>query len=150
MKTLLKKPQIYFLILIFVSYLVLNFFISGFYKTLPLILVYAKTVNWFKLSISFFLSIAIGVLVSVTAVSTYVKYKERKNCAGGGALSGIGAVGGLTTGFCPLCITGLFPLILGLFGISFSFAALPFGGIEVQVFVVLILLASLKMLNKRN
>jgi len=64
-------------------------------------------------------------------------------------LSSAGAIGGLVTGVCPLCVTGLIPLILGFIGVSFSFASLPFQGIEVQVLVVIILLMSLINLSKK-
>ena len=149
MKILLKKPYIYFVILIFLVYLLLNIFISGFYNTIPLILVYAKTLNWFKLGISIFLTIIIVALIAFNSVLIYVKYKERKKCKKELTLSSTGAIGGLVTGGCPLCVTGLIPLILGFIGVSFSFASLPFQGIEVQVLVVIILLVSLINLSKK-
>ena len=149
MKILLKKPYIYFVILILLVYLLLNIFISGFYNTIPLILVYAKTLNWFKLGISIFLTIIIGALIAFNSVFIYVKYKERKKCKRELSLSSAGAIGGLVTGVCPLCVTGLIPLILGFIGVSFSFASLPFQGIEVQVLVVIILLMSLINLSKK-
>ena len=149
MKILLKKPYIYFVILIFLVYLLLNIFISGFYNTIPLILVYAKTLNWFKLSISIFLTLIIGALIAFNSVLIYVKYKERRKCKKELTLSSAGAIGGLVTGVCPLCVTGLIPLILGFIGVSFSFASLPFQGIEVQVLVVIILFVSLINLSRK-
>jgi len=150
MKAFFKKPYIYFIILIFSIYLILNIFLSGFYNTIPLILVYVKTVNWLKLGISIFLTLAIGVLIALNSVLIYIKYKERKNCKKEITLSSVGAAGGLVTGVCPLCITGLIPLILGIFGVSFSLASLPFQGIEIQVLVVIILVISLVNLSKRR
>ena len=147
MKRIFKKPYIYCIILIFVIYLGLNILVSGFYNTIPLIIIYANNVNWFKLGISLILTLVIGFLVAVNCVLIYVKYKERKKCRGAGTASA-GAIGGLIVGVCPLCVTGLFPIILGLLGISFSFAILPFQGIEIQVLVVLVLLISLWMLKK--
>lgn len=150
MKLLFKKPYIYFIILIFLAYLGINVLLSGFYNTIPLILVYAKTVNWFKLGISLFLTLLIGILIALNSVLIYIKYRERKRCKKEITLSSAGAVGGLVAGVCPLCITGLIPLILGLVGISFSFASLPFQGIEIQVLVVAILLISLVNLSKNR
>ena len=147
MKTAFKKPYLYFAIGIFLLYLLLNFLISGFYDTIPLIIAYANDVNWLKLGFSIILSLAIGILVAINGVYVYIKYKERKECASGGTIAGLGTVGGLITGFCPLCITGLFPLIFGLLGVSFSLASLPFQGIEVQLTVVVLLFISLKMLK---
>src|SRR3989344_503014 len=149
MKILLKKPYIYFVILIFLIYISLNIILSGFYNTIPLILVYAKTLNWFKLGISLFLTLTIGVLIAFNSVLIYVKYKERKKCKRELSLSSAGAIGGLVTGVCPLCVTGLIPLILGLVGISFSLASLPFQGVEVHVLVVIILLVRLLNLSRK-
>jgi len=53
-------------------------------------------------------------------------------------------------GVCPLCVTGLFPIIFGLFGLSFSLASLPFKGLEVQVVAIVLLLSSLYLLRKNN
>ena len=64
-------------------------------------------------------------------------------------LAGAGSVGGLIVGVCPLCVTGLVPLALGLLGIGFSFASLPFQGIEVQVLVVIVLFVSLINLSRK-
>ena len=149
MKILLEKPYVYFVILIFLVYLSLNIMLSGFYNTIPLILVYAETVNWFKLGISLFLTLAIGSLIAFNSVLIYVKYKERKKCKKEFTLSSVGAIGGLVAGVCPLCVTGLIPLILGFIGVSFSLASLPFQGIEVQVLVVIILLVSLINLSRK-
>ncbi len=142
MKGVFKKPYIFWLVGIFVVYLILNILISGFYKTIPLIIIYIKTVDWFKLFVSLILTLAIGAFVAVNGVLAFMKYKERKHCREGAALGGVGAVGGLAAGVCPLCVTGLLPLLFGAFGVGFSFASLPFGGIEIQVLVLIVLIWS--------
>jgi len=139
---ILKKPYLYWVIIIFLFYLFISILVSGFYNTIPLIIKYAKTVNWFKLILSMLLTIVIGILIAINSVLIYIKFKERKNCNKEITLSGIGTVGGLATGICPLCVTGLFPLVLGLLGISFSFASLPFQGIEIQLLIAIILFVS--------
>ena len=149
MKIIFKRPYVYFAVLIFLIYIIIDIIISGFYNTLPLIFIYAKTVNWFKLSISIFLTLVIGILIAFNSVLIYVKYKERRKCKKELTLSSAGAIGGLITGVCPLCVTGLIPLILGFIGVSFSFASLPFQGIEVQVLVVIILIVSLINLSRK-
>ncbi len=148
-KKVLRKPYLFFTIIIFIVYLALNIFISGFYKNLPLLFIYASTVSWLKLGVSLILTIIIGLLVSVTSVLTYIKYKERKDCGKEAVISGVGGVGGLIVGVCPLCITGLSQLILGLFGAGFTFASLPFQGIEFQFGVVVILMISLYFLGRK-
>jgi len=149
MKRVFQKPYIYYFLLIFFLYLLINLLLSGFYKTVPLIIIYVKTVSWFKLSISLLLSLSIGFLVSLTSVLAFIKYKERKQCKEGIALSGVGSVGGLVVGVCPLCVAGVFPLLLSLVGVSFSFASLPFQGMEIQILVLVVLAISLYILNKK-
>jgi len=150
MKFLFKKPYLYWLAGIFIFYLMLNVLLSGFYNTVPLIWIYAKTVDWFKLGMSLFLTLIIGILIALNSVLIYVKYKERKKCKKEITLSSVGAAGGLVAGVCPLCITGLVPLIFGLIGVSFSLAGLPFQGIEVQILVVAVLIISLVNLSKNR
>lgn len=146
-KIAFQKPYVYWFILIFIGYLVLNLLLSGFYNTIPLIIVYASTVNWFKLSISLILTLVIGFLVASVSVLTFIRYKERKACKEANALTGVGAIGGFIVGVCPICVTGIFPLILSFLGISFTFGSLPFQGIEIQLLVITILVISLKMLT---
>ncbi len=148
MKSLLKKPYIFWIITIFLVYTILNFYISGFNNTFILILKYASTVNWTELIISIIFSITIGILVALNSVLVYIKYKERQKCKNRTVLAGLGAIGGLATGFCPLCVTGLFPLILSMIGITFSFASLPFKGLEVQFVIIILLIISYNMLKR--
>src|SRR3989344_2637660 len=150
LKIILRKPYVFYAIMVFIIYLTLAILLSGFYNTIPLIIAYANTLNWFKLGLSILLSLLIGILVSINFVYILIRYKERKFCKEGKALAGIGTVAGLATGVCPLCVTGLIPLVLGFIGVSFSLASLPFQGIEAQVLVVVILIVSLFNLNKRN
>lgn len=148
MKAIFKKPYLYWFIAIFILYLIVNLLVSGFYDTIPLIIVNAKTVSWFKLSISLVLSLAIGFFVAVNLIYIYMIYKQRKTCKAGMTTTSLGTLGGLITGFCPVCITGLFPLILGFLGISFSLASLPFQGIEIQFGVLLLLVFSYMIIEK--
>ena len=111
MATLFKKPYIYWIVLIFITYTALNIIFSGFYNTIKLIIIYANTVDWLKLGVSIILTLAIGFLVAVNSVIAYIKYKERKKCKEGIATAGVGTLGGLIVGVCPLCVTGLFPLV---------------------------------------
>ncbi|MBX4196912.1 hypothetical protein KW805_04975 [Candidatus Pacearchaeota archaeon] len=149
MKILFRKPYLFSTILIFFAYLILVVLFSGFYNTIPLIIANAQSVFWSKLIVSLILSLIIGLLVSSNAVLLYIKYKQRRQCKEAGTVATIGTLGGLAAGVCPLCVTGLLPLILGLLGVSFSFASLPFHGIEVQVGSIVILVISLWMLNRR-
>src|SRR3989338_4121608 len=98
MATLFKKPYIYWIVLIFITYTALNIIFSGFYNTIKLIIIYANTVDWLKLGVSIILTLAIGFLVAVNSVIAYIKYKERKKCKEGIATAGVGTLGGLIVG----------------------------------------------------
>jgi hypothetical protein len=145
-----KKPYIYWIFLIFIVYIILNVIFSGFYNTIKSFIIYADTVNWLKLGISIILTLVIGILVSINAVTAFVKYKERQKCRKAVATAGVGTLGGLIVGVCPLCVTGLFPMIFSALGIGFSFASLPFGGIEIQVFIAIILAIGLWIFKKNG
>ncbi len=144
-----RKPYLPLIFIIFIVYLLILIFISGFYSTIPLLIIYAQTVSWFKLSLSLLLSLIIAALVSITGVFTYAKHKERKQCTEGASFAAVGTVGGFIAGVCPLCVTGIFPIIIGLSGVSFTFASLPFQGIEIQILAIIILSVSLFLLGKK-
>lgn len=140
MKRVFQKPYSIWFFGIFFVYLILNILFSGFYNTVPLILQYAATVDWASLLFSVLLALAIGFFVAVNSILLFIRHRQRKECAGAATITGVGTVGGFITGVCPLCITGLFPLLFSFFGISFSLGSLPFSGIEVQVLTLLLLL----------
>jgi hypothetical protein len=149
-KSILKKPYIFMLIFIFLIYLILNFFFSGFYNKIPALFLYKDTINWAMLLTSIILSVIIAGLVSINSIYAFLLYKERKKCMQVSTVAGIGAIGGIVTGFCPICVTGIFPLVLSLLGITFSFASLPLNGIEFQIILIIILSVSLYYLTKRE
>ncbi|MBI2507629.1 hypothetical protein HYV89_01620 [Candidatus Woesearchaeota archaeon] len=148
MKRIFQRPYIFWFIFVFTIYMIFNIVFSGFYDTIPLIIIYAQTVNWVKLSISIFLSLITGFLVSLLSVLLFIKYKEREECKKAGILAGSGALSGLAVGICPLCVTGIFPIILASLGVSFSFASLPFQGTEIQFLIVFMLLTSFFIVKK--
>ncbi len=147
---ILKRPYIYWVVGVFFSYILVNILISGFYEKVPLFLKYASSVNWTRLTISIVFAITIALLVSISSVLTYIKIKERQNCKKQVAVTSIGTVGGIVTGFCPLCVTGLVPLIFSAVGITFTFSSLPFSGLEVQAVIILLLAINLYYLNRKR
>jgi len=149
-KQVFKKPYLYFFILIFLVYLTLNVIISQFYITIQYIPRYLATLNWTELILSILFSLTIGFLISLNSVLVYIKYKERKRVKKQTFLVSLGTIGGLATGVCSACVAGLFPLLFSIFGISFSFLSLPFKGMEIQLIVILILIANLYFLNKEK
>ena len=149
MREVFQKPRVYWFVAIFAGYLILNVVFSGFYKTIPLAIAYSNTINWFKLGTSLFFTLVISFLIGVVSVLTYTRYRERQNCRKVGLVAGAAGVGGLIVGVCPLCVSGILPLVLGALGVSFSFASLPFQGLEFQVLIVVLLLVSLKIVRKK-
>ena len=131
-RNVFKRPQLYWLIGVFTAYLALTVYISEFYITAKYIPNYLDTIHWSALIISGIFTLTIAALVSINSVYGYMKYKQRKSIKKSGTLTCAATVGGFATGVCPACITGTFPLILGFFGVSFTWGALPFQGLEIQ------------------
>jgi len=136
---LFKKPYLYILIFVILLYSILLYFLSDFDNTFRAALLYSDTVNGYKLGLSILLSLIIAILIGINSCYLYRNHLLRKSCSEESTLIGAGVVGGIAVGICPLCVGGLFPIILSLFGISFSFGSLPFQGLEVQVLVILLL-----------
>lgn len=133
---------------LFFGYLALAVLISDFITTFRTALLYAATVSWWKLGLSVFLTLVIASLAALNGTLLYEKYRMRRECRRETGLASAGVIGGLAVGVCPLCVGGLFPLILALFGVSFSFGVLPFSGIEIQIAVIVLLAVSLHYLRR--
>ena len=149
-KEVFKKPYIYFFILILIVYLTLNILISQFYITLRYIPKYIDTINWLELTLSILFTLVIAFLVSLTILLSYMKYRQRQKIKKGVAIAALGTTSGFAAGVCTACVAGIFPFIFSLFGISFSWLSLPFKGLEFQLLVIILLLTSLHLLNKRS
>lgn len=134
-----KKPYSYIFIFVVLLYSIMLYYLSDFDTTFRTALLYSDTVNWYKLGFSILLSLIIAILIAVNSCYLYRNYKIRKDCKDESKLVGVGVVGGIAVGICPLCVGGLFPIVLGLLGVSFSFGSLPFQGMEVQGLIILLL-----------
>ena len=143
-----KKPYVYWLIGIFVIYLLLNVYVSQFYITIKYLPYYLQTIHWDELFFSFLFSITIAALISVNSVYAYIKHKERKAVKKEGVMTCVATVGGFATGICSACITGIIPLIFSALGITVSYLALPFKGLEIQVAIIMLLGTSLYFLQR--
>ncbi len=142
MKRILHRPHLYWVIGIFVLYLVVATYVSEFYVTVQYLTAYASQIHWGKLVLGILFTITIAALVAINSVQGYVRWKERQAIAKTGAVACVGAIGGLATGVCSSCVTSVFPLVLGLFGVTFSWASLPFQGLEIQALTVAALAGS--------
>jgi len=126
-------------IIITLSYIAITAWISDFYPTLIAIPKYFDTINWPELGTSMLFTITIGVLISANAVLSYRKYIEHKKTRTQSTATCLAAIGGMSTGVCPACLGGLVPVIASSLGITISWAALPFNGLEVQAGIIAIL-----------
>ena len=134
-----KRPYLYIFIGVFLAYSMLLYFISDFGITLSIAFQYAETVNWYKIIFSILFSLIIASLISINSCYLYRNYLVRKKCKDGSTLVGAGAIGGMAVGVCPVCVSGILPIVLGALGISFSLGALPFQGLEIQVLIIAVL-----------
>lgn len=152
MKALFQKPYLYWILGIFVVYMALNSFFSGFYELALQIPYFVDTINWTALTFSLLFATLIGFLLALNITVVIKEYKEKKKILKKQSfLSTLGLVAGFSTGICTLCITGLFPFLFALFGITFTWAFLPFGGMEIQFLTIAILSLSLFLIvNKKQ
>lgn len=140
-------------------YITVTVILSKFYVTVQYIPYFVDTINWFQLIISVLLTIVIGVLIGINVLLTffvYRKYKENKQnkkCSVGlgttASVTSIAAIGGVATGVCSACVASIFPWLFGLFGVTLSFGALPFQGLEVQAGIATLLFGNAFYLHKK-
>ena len=85
------------------------------------------------------ISILSGILISL------VVYQIRKQIALNSGVGFVGIVFGVVAPACPSCAIGLLPL-LGLGGL---FAFLPFGGKEISIFTIVLLVVAIAYISKK-
>ncbi len=147
MKRVFKKPYVYWIIAIFISYLFLAVYFSQFYTTAKFIPYYLNTIHWPRFVLALLFTLMIAFLVAVNSTYSYIKYQERKNIRKASTLTCAAALGGLTTGVCPACAATLLYLP-NFLGISFTYSSLPFQGLEIQAALIIILIVSLYFVSR--
>jgi len=148
-KVILTKPYIFYFGIVFIIYFVFNFYVNQLYVTgWDIFSTYRVS---FFVPFVFFL-IFIPILVALNVNLVIHKFGELKSLDKRGNVVGgvgfLGMVGGLIGGACPGCFAGLFPAIVGIFGISATLVNLPFYGLEIQVLSSVFLLISIYYLTK--
>ncbi|MBI5398584.1 hypothetical protein HZB03_03915 [Candidatus Woesearchaeota archaeon] len=149
MKRIFKMPYVLWLVGIFLVYIILTSILSQFYVTIQYIPYYLHTINWTELALSILFTLTIAALIAVNSVYSYIKFQERASVKKATTLTCAAAIGGFSTGVCAACVTGAFPLVLGFFGVAFSWGMLPFKGMEIQVLIIAVLGTSLYLLQKK-
>lgn len=146
-KTLSTRPHrlnviplslIYFIIIGIIHAYIYNGHPFQFFHTFPV---------WYT-ALYTILTLITSVLIGVTLTLIIAKIKEVKSKSLGLGVLGI-AAGSLAAG-CPGCLFGLFPIVLGFFGIGGTLAIMPFNGIEFQALSAIFLLGSILSLAKET
>lgn len=73
---------------------------------------------------------------------------RKVNSKGGGGFTFVGVFGGVLGGACPGCFVGLFPAVLGLFGVTATLSILPLYGLEIQAASVGLLVFAVILLTR--
>ena len=143
----LKRPYLYWTVGITFVYYLINIILSQFYTTIELIPYYLGSINWMDFLSSIVLSGTIAFLIGINSVLVYIKQKER-TLRKEGAIACAATLGGFSTGICSACISGAIPLILTYFGVTLSFVALPFDGMEIQGIIIALLIVNIFWVTK--
>lgn len=162
-KECFKRPYVFWLIGIMLFYIAINVVISQFYITAQYIPYYFEQINWSSLILSATLSISIAFLVALNMVIGYIYYQRqmratdgtgetKKICFGKAtktstAITTFSSLGGFATGICSAC-TSVFPFLLSSSGITLTWTALPFKGLEIQGLLIILLIFNVYYINK--
>jgi len=127
-RAILTKPYSLFFIFFFFFFIFLNLYINQVYVTKGVLF------DNLRIGIPFvFFNLLVGSLIALNINLMIIKFKEYRSMnTKGSGLTILGVFGGFLGGACPGCFVGLFPAVLGLFGISASLSILPFYGLELQ------------------
>ena len=138
------SKKFYILFFIFLLYNFLNIFFNKIYVSFATLLDLSKG---FLIPFALFNFLIVPSLVALTITLSFIKIKEAFSLKSTG-IGFAGLFGGIMGGACPGCLVGLFPAILGIFGISASLSSLPFYGLEIQLFSSILLVWAIFLLTK--
>ena len=144
-QAIFERPYVFYFIVIFLLYIIINIFINQLYVTgFDVLFEFRKSF----LIPFFLLNIFIALLVPLTINLSIIKFKELRNINSAGSGAGfLGLFGGFLGGACPGCFAGLFPVFLGLFGVTASLSILPFYGLEILAASIVLLIISVWFLT---
>ncbi len=142
----IRKPYIYSFFIIILIYIAITIIINKFYTVFS----YLISFNPKFVIPSLILNLIVAVLIAINVNLVYSKFREIRKIKSTPALTFFGAFSGMLGGLCPGCVTGLFPLIASIFGISLGLASLPFKGLEFQALAILLLVISISFLTKEG
>lgn len=116
------------------------------YITLPTLLN-----NNLKIIIPYIIfTIAVAALTALTLNLAIIKVKQLRRIQKSSGLVALGSFFGLLGGACQSCFVGLFPAVVGLFGVTASLSKLPFFGVEILAASAGLLLLSVWLMTREN
>lgn len=125
-----------------IAYFVLSFWLNELLTVLPTMMRTRPGYAAASLALIALTGTLLGI--NATLVARHIRFRSAVTH---GALAAVGTTSGLIGAACPACAVGLFPIIAGSLGSTFSLAALPFFGLEFGLLAVLLLGASTWLLT---
>lgn len=146
-RAITEKPYIFYFIGIFLIYIAINLIANQLYVNLE---VFTSFALWFRIPYLLFGFLLIPALVALTINLSIIKFREMRlvKSKGSRGFTFLGMFGGVLGGACPGCFVGLFPAVLGLFGVTASLSVLPFYGLEIQAASVGFLVVAVILLTR--
>ncbi|MBP9758468.1 hypothetical protein KBD45_02135 [Candidatus Dojkabacteria bacterium] len=140
-----KRPYLYVFITVIIAYLAINIYFNELYVVGLKILRYNPAVSIPYITFNIINTFFIGVSMTLG----FVRFVELGIInAKASIISVIGSTFALLTGACPGCISGLLPVVAGMFGSTLNLNSFPFHGIEIQALSTLLLLFGINQLTK--
>ena len=140
-----KKDKLIFILSSF-FYLISIIIVNKVYITYKTLFLFEKTFFITFIFINIIIAILFGIIINLLRK----RIKDSKEIRQKIGLAPVGVFLGILGGACPGCVTGLLPLILSLFGISFSLLSLPFNGLELLLLSIILMIVSIYYLTKEQ
>ena len=129
-KAVFEKPYVFYFIFIVLAYIGLNVWVNQLYVSFSTL---TNLATWFFIPFVLFTFLIVPLLAALTINLSIIRFKEAGFGKREGGTASVGVFVGVLGGACPGCLVGLFPAVLGLFGIAgTSFSVLPLHGLEIQ------------------
>ena len=129
-KAVFEKPYVFYFIFIFLAYIGLNVWVNQLYVSFSTL---TNLATWFFIPFVLFTFLIVPLLAALTINLSIIRFKEAGFGRREGGATSVGVFVGVLGGACPGCLVGLFPDVLGLFGIAgTSLSVLPLYGLEIQ------------------
>jgi len=146
-----KKPYIFVFISTFIIYILLNLWINQVLVTN----IFSSLATWFLVPFFLLNFLIVPFLVGLTISLVVMKFKDasfvaKRKAKGGGTFALIGTFFGVLGGACPGCFVGLFPAVLGIFGVTATLSVLPLFGLEIQIFSSILLIVAIMLLTRET